>query len=119
MKAILVHVETGEKAAIAAAAEKLGVTQKAFCRRAAVDLARRLSAHPPADLLSMMQEIWAAVCDDGDNGGLAGEAGDAVAALVGLGITKKRAKSQVTAVLTLDPDLEAAEIIRQACTKEN
>lgn len=114
MKAILVHVDEAEKAAISEAAKVLGITRKAFIRRAAVDLAAVVRGRDK-DLTAMIREIHSAVCGNGSTIPMSQEAQDAAAALIGLGHTKAMAEKRAVAISTAEPGLDAAGIIARAC----
>lgn len=114
MRAILVHVEDAEKAAISDAAKVLGITRKAFMRRAAVDLASVI-AGGDKDLTAMVREIHRSVCGNGSVNPLSAEARDAAAALVNLGHSKETAQKRALTISVQEPGLDAAGIIRRAC----
>ena len=66
------------------------------------------------DLLRMVQEIHETVVDGHSHNGLGPEAADAVAALVGIGLSPPQALRKVEAIAEDEPGLSSAEIIRKA-----
>lgn len=114
MHAILVHVQESERAEIATAAKALGISRKAFMRRAAVQLAQSLSG-TDKDFAGMIRDIHRAVCGSGASIHMTPEAQDAAAALVNLGHSKAVAEKRAAAISIADPGLDAAGIIGRAC----
>ena len=115
MNAILIHVNDDEKAAIASAAKAIGLTRKAFIRRAAVQLAQSLTGGDK-DLLGMVRDLHRALCGSGSSIAMSDEAQDAATALVNLGHPRALAEKRAAAISTADPGLDAAGIITRACS---
>ena len=114
MKAILVHVEADEAREIASAARAIGLTRKAFIRRAAVQLAQSLTGGDK-DLLGMVRDLHGALCGSGASIAMSDEAQDAATALVNLGHPRALAEKRAAAISTAEPGLDAAGIIAKAC----
>ena len=106
MPAILLRLTDADREAVRAAADRAGLRQAEFCRRAVLRMANDGDACPEA----MLREVLG-ILKRQNGRELPQEAADAVAALVKAGMGQDVARRRVRAAVEAEPKAQAADLI--------
>ena len=119
MPSILIRCSDDDKATDDSAAATAGVSLQAFAMRAVLDAAAVISGESP-DLHKMIRDIHAAICGKSEptQDRRFPEQGDAIAALVSMGMNHTQAVIKVGLAGISTPGAPAADLIREALRKD-
>ena len=108
MKGLLTYLDEAEHELVRQAAQSAGMSVRKWARHSLVDSAKSANGDAPETLYGLVRQLHARICENPGSG----EAADAIAALVNMGLTKTQAREKVRSV---DAEgLTAADIIAEA-----